>query len=61
MRQGHLFMWKTSLGGPVSWMRWSWDIQGGANSVSQVDGVSDMAPAWRLRGSVWMVVVSLIP
>ena len=28
------------------------DLQGEANSVSQVDGVSDMAPASQLCGSV---------
>ena len=38
---------------PLSWMGWrSEDLQGGANDVSQVDGVSDMAPACQLCGSV---------
>ena len=35
-----------SLGGPESWGdRASGNHQGGANSVSQIDGVSDMVPA----------------
>ena len=35
-----------SLGRPINgWDRVSGDLRGEANSVSQVDGVSDMAPA----------------
>ena len=48
---------KSCLGGPISWVYtqvgWdgvSGDLQGGSNSVSQVDGVSDMAPACCLCG-----------
>ena len=38
-----------SLGGPISLVWQSlWGLQGGPNSVSQVDGVSDMAPVCRL-------------
>ena len=38
-----------SLGGPVIWVGQSLrGIQGGANGVSQVDGVSDMAPVCQL-------------
>ena len=36
------FIWKT----PYGWGRVPEDLQGGANSVSQVDGDSDMAPAY---------------
>ena len=32
------------MGLPVGWSRASGDLQGGSNSVSQVDGVSDLAP-----------------
>ena len=39
-----------SLGGPGSWV--VQDLQGRANNVSQVDGLSDMAPACQLCGSV---------
>ena len=41
------------LGWAVNWVGWggaSGDLQGGSNSVSQVDGVSDMAPAYPLCG-----------
>ena len=31
----------------------SGDLQGGANSISQVDGVFDMAPAFQLCASAW--------
>ena len=34
------------------WDRVSGDLQGGANSVSQVDGVSDIAPTCQLCGSL---------
>ena len=44
MSQVQPFIWKSSLGGPiVAWGRVSGDLQGRSNSVSQVDGVSDMA------------------
>ena len=39
-------------GAQVGWDGASEDLQGGANSISQVDGVSDMAPACQLCGSV---------
>ena len=42
MSQDQSFIWKSSLGGPVSWVRGvSEDLQGGSNIVSQVDGISD--------------------
>ena len=42
-----------NLGGPiVEWDKVSRDLQGGANSVSQVHGVSNMAPTCQLCGSV---------
>ena len=42
-----------SLGGPIiGWDGVSGYLQGEANSVSQVDGVSDVVPACRLCGSV---------
>ena len=31
----------------------SGDLQGGANSISQVDGVFDIAPAFQLCASAW--------
>ena len=37
----------------VGWSRASGNRQGGANSVSQVDEVSDMAPASWLCGLMW--------
>ena len=53
MRQDQPFIWKSSLGGPiVAWGRVSGDLQGRSNSDSQVDGVSNMAPACQLHGSV---------
>ena len=36
----------------MGWDRASGSIQGGVNSVNQVDEVSDMAPACQLCGSV---------
>ena len=46
-------IWKSILGGAINWWsRVSGDLQGGVNIVSQVDGVSDMAPACWLCGSV---------
>ena len=36
----------------LGWGRVSGDFQGGANSLSQVDGVSDMPPACCLCGTV---------
>ena len=38
------FIWKSILGEPVIWMglRVSGDLQGRSNSVSHMDGVSDM-------------------
>ena len=36
----------------IGWDRVSGDLQGEANIISQVDGVSDMAPTCRLCGSV---------
>ena len=54
MSQDQLFLWKSSLGGLISWVGQS--LRGsprwGANSVCQVDGVSDMAPACQFCGSV---------
>ena len=51
--QDQLFMWKSSLGGPISWVQWNfWGSPIESNSVSQVDGVLDMAPACWLCGSV---------
>ena len=42
-----------NLGGPiVEWDKVSRDLQGGANSVSQVNGVPDMVPTCWLYGSV---------
>ena len=38
------------MGPQVGWDGVSGDLQGGANSVSQVDGVSDMAPACQFCG-----------
>ena len=53
MRQDQPFIWKSSLGGPiVAWGRVSGDLQGRSNSVSQVVGISDMAPACQLCSSV---------
>ena len=49
MSQDQPFIWKSSLG----WHRFFGDLQGKVNSVSQVDGISDMAPAFQLCGSVW--------
>ena len=40
------------VGLEVGWGRASGNHQGDANNVSQVDGVSDMAPACHLCGSV---------
>ena len=51
MSQEQPFIWKSqgnSLSGPKNWDRVSGDLQGGVNSVSQVDGVSDVA---QLAGS----------
>ena len=39
----------------MEWGRVSGDLQGGSNSVSQVDGVSDMAPAAGSSWGVWGV------
>ena len=36
----------------VEWGRAAGNYQGGANSVSQVDGVSEMVPGCQLYGSV---------
>ena len=58
MSQDQPFIWKSSLGAPeVGWGGASRNLQGGSDSVSQADLVSDMA---QLAGSVWMGVVSLI-
>ena len=40
------------VGLKVGWGRTSGNYQGGANSVSQVDGVSEMVPGCQLYGSV---------
>ena len=46
MSQDQPFIWKNSLGGPISWVGQSlWGSPRWVNSVSQIDGVSDMAPA----------------
>ena len=37
----------------VGWGRASGNHQGGANSVSQLDGDADVVPACLLYGSVW--------
>ena len=53
MSQDQPFIWISSLIGTVSWVVQSlWGFQGGANSISQVYGVSDMAPTSQLCGSV---------
>ena len=53
MSQDQPFIWKSIFSGPVSWVEQSlWDLEGGKNSVSQVDGVSYMAPACQLCGCV---------
>ena len=53
MIQDQPFIWKTSLSGTISWVGQSlWGSPGWAHSVSQVDGVSGMAPAYQLCGSV---------
>ena len=41
------------MGLEVGWDVVSGDLQGGANSVNQVDRVSDMAPSCLFCGSVW--------
>ena len=44
---------RNSLGGPDNWVGWGGASEihySGANSVSQVDGDSDMAPTWALSG-----------
>ena len=41
-----------SLGGPMNWVGASGNLQGRADSVSQVDGVLDKAPTCWLCGSV---------
>ena len=47
------FIFKSSVSGSIAgWVGVSEDLQGRANSVSQVDGVSDMAHAGWLCGSV---------
>ena len=52
MSQDQPFIQKSNLGGPIIWVgSVSEDLQGGSNSVSQVDGVSNMAPAYKLHGS----------
>ena len=49
MSQDKPFIWKSSLGGPISWVgRVSGDLQGGSNSASRFGGVSDVAPACQL-------------
>ena len=49
MSQDQPFIWKTLLGGPIIWVGWSpGDLQGGPDSVCQVDGVSDMTPTCQL-------------
>ena len=46
------FKWKSCLGWPISWVRWSlWKLQGRSNSVCQVDGILDVAPLSRLMES----------
>ena len=53
MSQDKPFKWKSSLGGTISCVGQSLlGLQGGSNSVNQVDGVSDMAPTCQLYGSV---------
>ena len=57
MGQDKSLVWKNPLetawvGPKVVWGRASGNHQGGANSVSQVNGVPDMAPACQLYGSV---------
>ena len=40
------------MGQKIGWRRASGNHQGGANNVSQVDGVSDMVPSCQLCGSL---------
>ena len=47
--QDQPFIWRSSVGG-VGWGRVLRDLQGVLNSVSQVDGVADRAPACQLCG-----------
>ena len=49
MSQDQPFIWKSSLGGPISWVgQSSWGSPRQVKEFSQVDGVSDMAPACQL-------------
>ena len=44
MSQDQPFIWKSSLGGPISWVgQSSWGSPRQVKEFSQVDGVSDMA------------------
>ena len=53
MSQDQPFIWKSSLSGPVSWVGLSlWESPGCWNSVIQVDGNSDMAPACQVCSCV---------
>ena len=52
MNQDQLFIWKSSLGVPISWVEWSLGISKASHSVSQFVGVLDMAAACQLCGSV---------
>ena len=49
MGKSQLTVW---VGPCVGWDRVSGDLHGGANSVSQVDGVSNMAPAFQLCATI---------
>ena len=46
MSQEQPFKWKSSLGEPISWVRWS--LQGRSKSVSHADGVSETGAACML-------------
>ena len=52
MSQDQPFIWKSTLGGPVSWVGQSLGISKVGQSVSQVEGVSVMAPTCRICGGV---------
>ena len=67
MRQDQPFIQKSSLGGPVNSVGQSLrGLQRRANSISQVDGISDMVPACQLcagrtEKGQWSLPTSLSP
>ena len=52
MNHDQLFIWKSSFGGPLSWVGMSLWGSPELGNVSQADGVSDMTPSCQLCGSV---------